>query len=206
MPRTTTSATWNWSRPKPMQRTTPRNGWLKILNLESSFVPQGLKPQKHGINPKRERHGTRNTPSVLLRQKRSSAQSKYALGAVRPISASLLCGRKVFAVCPVKGWHEKPVEWMTCNEPAKNAERSSWQINTPRQGSATQNVPVFIQRGNASREKVYNLTVETDNEYYANGVLVHNCDSLQYIAMGLLLVMSTGDDDVAQYETEIEWC
>ena len=65
---------------------------------------------------------------------------------------------------------------------------------------------VFIQRGNASRERVYNLTVETDNEYYANGVLVHNCDSLQYIAMGLLLVMSTGDDDVAQYETEIEWC
>ena len=48
--------------------------------------------------------------------------------------------------------------------------------------------------------------METDNEYYANGVLVHNCDSLQYIAMGLLLVMSTGDDDVAQYETEIEWC
>lgn len=31
-------------------------------------------------------------------------------------------------------------------------------------------------------------------------------DSLQYLSMGLLLVMSTGDDDVAQYETEIEWC
>ena len=31
-------------------------------------------------------------------------------------------------------------------------------------------------------------------------------DSLQYLSMGVLLVMSTGDDDVAQYETEIEWC
>lgn len=206
MPRTTTSATWKWSRPKPMQRITPRNGWLKTLNLEPSFVPQGLKPQKHGINPKRAKHGTRNTPSVLLRQKRSSVQSKYALGVVRPISASLLCGRKVFAVCPVKAWQEKPAEWMMCRESVRSAEQSSWQINTPRQGSATQNVPVFIQRGNASRERVYNLTVETDNEYYANGVLVHNCDSLQYIAMGMLLVMSTGDDDVAQYETEIEWC
>lgn len=32
------------------------------------------------------------------------------------------------------------------------------------------------------------------------------CDSLQYLSMGLLLVMSTGDDDATQYETQIEWC
>lgn len=206
MPRTTTSATWNWSRPKPMPRIMPRNGWLKTLNIEPSFTLRGLKLQKHGINPKRAKHGTRNTPSVLLQQKRSSAQSKYALGAVRPISASLLCGRKVFAVCPVKAWQERPAEWMTSNVCASSVEAPTLSTSTSADGFAHKPALMHIARGECGLSPVYNLTVETDNEYYANGVLVHNCDSLQYIAMGLLLVMSTGDDDVAQYETEIEWC
>lgn len=28
---------------------------------------------------------------------------------------------------------------------------------------------------------VYNLTVEGAPEYYANGILVHNCDALRYL-------------------------
>jgi len=27
---------------------------------------------------------------------------------------------------------------------------------------------------------VYNLTVEGEHEYFANGVLTHNCDALRY--------------------------
>ncbi len=30
------------------------------------------------------------------------------------------------------------------------------------------------------REDVYNITVENDNNYYANGILVKNCDSMRY--------------------------
>lgn len=77
---------------------------------------------------------------------------------------------------------------------------------TEQHGMTGKPVSVSVERGERSVVPVYNLTVETDNEYYANGVLVHNCDSMQYLAMGLLLVMSTGDDDAAQYETQIEWC
>jgi len=200
------STTWNWSKPSNTLHIMPRNGWRRTQSSEPNSTRPVLKLQKNGINLKRGELGTRNTPSRLHRLKSHMVQSKYALGVVRPLLVSPPSERKDFVVCPVKAWRERPAGWMTCSESAKNAEQSSWQINTPRQGSATQNVPVFIQRGNASRERVYNLTVETDNEYYANGVLVHNCDSLQYIAMGLLLVMSTGDDDATQYETEIEWC
>ncbi len=77
---------------------------------------------------------------------------------------------------------------------------------TEQHGVTGKPVSVSVERGERRLSPVYNLTVETDNEYYANGVLVHNCDSLQYMALGLLLVMSTGDDDATQYETEIEWC
>lgn len=37
----------------------------------------------------------------------------------------------------------------------------------------------------AERAPVYNLTVDGDHEYYANGLLTHNCDALRYAVMGL---------------------
>lgn len=36
-----------------------------------------------------------------------------------------------------------------------------------------------------TRRAVYNLTVEGNNVYYANGILTHNCDALAYIGIGL---------------------
>jgi hypothetical protein len=37
----------------------------------------------------------------------------------------------------------------------------------------------------ADRRPVYNLTVAGDHEYFANGILTHNCDALRYGCMGL---------------------
>ena len=36
-----------------------------------------------------------------------------------------------------------------------------------------------------SRRKVYNIKVDDMREYYANGILVHNCDAMRYLAMDL---------------------
>ena len=38
----------------------------------------------------------------------------------------------------------------------------------------------------AGRAPVFNLTVEGEHEYYANGVLVANCDALRYLLMQLV--------------------
>lgn len=40
-----------------------------------------------------------------------------------------------------------------------------------------------IVEGHESYEKVYDLTVEDAHEYYANGVLVHNCDAGRYASL-----------------------
>ena len=62
-----------------------------------------------------------------------------------------------------------------------------------------------VSRGPRDNVPVYNLTVEHDNEYYANGVLVHNCDSLQYLTMGLLKVVSDKEDDTPVRSADIDW-
>lgn len=38
----------------------------------------------------------------------------------------------------------------------------------------------LLQISPAGKNRVYNLTVENQPEYFANGILVHNCDSLRY--------------------------
>ena len=50
-------------------------------------------------------------------------------------------------------------------------------------------VPVVVERvqGQSSLETVYDLTVEDAHEFFANGVLVHNCiDALRYSQDGLI--------------------
>lgn len=39
---------------------------------------------------------------------------------------------------------------------------------------------VLVQEESERNEIVWDLTIEDDHEYYANGILVHNCDSLRY--------------------------
>ena len=51
--------------------------------------------------------------------------------------------------------------------------------NTIAQNNATQNIT-----GN-DVEPVYNLKVEDESEFFANGILVHNCDAFVYLIMAL---------------------
>ena len=34
------------------------------------------------------------------------------------------------------------------------------------------------------KQPVYNLTIEDAHEFFANGILVHNCDALVYLILG----------------------
>jgi hypothetical protein len=50
-----------------------------------------------------------------------------------------------------------------------------WKLN-----SAQEDAIVDSMRENGEKEIVYNLKINLANEYFANGILVHNCDSLAY--------------------------
>jgi hypothetical protein len=86
--------------------------------------------------------------------------------------------------------------------PAKSAESS---LNPSRRQRCISAVANALQRiGEKStqtitplkqRQSVYNLTVEHAHSYYANGILVHNCDALSYIDQLAVTSYFEQDDD-----------
>ncbi len=72
-----------------------------------------------------------------------------------------------------------PVQ-ITSRAAARPAALSSPPIDTFPSGHA----PVYVVGlFRASRSAVYNLTVDGPHEFYANGILVHNCDCIRYLVM-----------------------
>jgi len=71
-------------------------------------------------------------------------------------------------------------ERITSSEPVQYVERILSQIDTRK----SRPVLVSAVENLHEKRKVYNLTVADCPEFYANGVLVHNCDALRYALMG----------------------
>lgn len=74
-------------------------------------------------------------------------------------------------------------EKMMRSDNVPSVEQASDVINTSPQEHAQEDVK-FLRVKPHSKAKVYNLSVENTPEYYANGILVHNC--LRYLATVLV--------------------
>ena len=73
-------------------------------------------------------------------------------------------------------------------ERAKYAESNSERENIQKRGFVASNVLADITVLGESTERVYDLEVEGMHEYFANGILVHNCiDAARYYTIGKLL-------------------
>ena len=77
---------------------------------------------------------------------------------------------------------------------ANIAEKHSWVTNTSNPNVAPMNVRINCKElsdvitKSESYCEVYDLTIEGEHEYFANGVLVHNCiDATRYYVLGELL-------------------
>ena len=76
---------------------------------------------------------------------------------------------------------------MKC-EPAKCAEKSSLSISTAEQNSVVEAVVCDIVVLNESHKQVYDIEVEEAHEFFANGILVHNCiDATRYVVLEKIL-------------------
>lgn len=83
---------------------------------------------------------------------------------------------------------------------AQNAEKSSVQINTDPEHTAPVSV-LGLQEEKS--QTVYNISVEGCNEYFANGILVHNCDALVYAVTALNLYNYIGGDQEENEKEEV---
>ena len=133
-----------------------------------------------GIGPRKGGHGIKRWGFCLgrtvnqLRVRVSIAVSLMKLWQVM--------GRTAFALISAEPPRGARVAWITRTEPVRSAERHSRPTSTATSVIA----PVYVVNVQDERENadVYNLVVDVAPEFYANGILVHNCDALRYALMG----------------------
>jgi len=90
---------------------------------------------------------------------------------------ALLSGKMIdFALIDVKASGGETAGWMTLKECASIVERSLCRINTLKENSVQE---IVVAKTRVKRRySVYDITVDSCNEYYANDILVHN--SIRY--------------------------
>ena len=144
----TTSATWLASHVKSIGDFTQKS-YLPAIGLQSSASTLTAYGPRHlnGINQKRAENGTEGTPSRLYQNH----------GANPGIYRKLLCG----AFGAVKKQWQKAKSVCFAHQRAKTPNLDSELVNR-------------VQNTHTTRH-VFDLTVEGEHCYFANGVLVHNC-------------------------------
>lgn len=171
--RTTALRTSNACANTNTQSTTWRNG---PTVGGSTLFPRPVTRPQHGTSLKKDASGTETTlwRAVLALL---SPKSAFAYIAGKPTVAEKAGPNEGFALCLAKEWPVKRLVLTTLMFVVKSAERASAAISTRQERRALKLVAIAPS---ASPEPVYNLTVSEQEMYYAEGVLVHNC---QYLCM-----------------------
>jgi hypothetical protein len=136
---------------------------------------------KHGTLQKPVMNGMLNTdakcletdPYALLSASNAGRRLSQKAAKINPSSAQTIASRH----------GDGQAASITTREIANTAELNSHVTSILSSDSALVSV-VGITAGK-SRQAVYNLTVNAVPEYFANGVLVHNCDATRYLIMGI---------------------
>lgn len=150
-----------------------RKGLKTILSGLNLFTKKELKPLNHGTHHQRGTNGTRN------KQEKQDLDTKLLV---------LNNAKSVLRNTQLKGSHKNSAQttvnlntgdltnWMTSLNNAVSVNQISQSTNIQKQKL------VQISAGLSYQQEVYDLMVEGKHEYFANGLLVHNCiDPLRYI-------------------------
>ena len=127
---------------------------------------------KNGMPHQKEANGTHNMPKMLgqLKKQIKSMFAKYASEASQPELTEPMSAQTIAS--PNKG---ETAALTMRQEPAQFVAKSSPSTNIVRQSDAVASVSSI-----GISLPVYNLTVANHHEYYANGILVANCDATLY--------------------------
>lgn len=170
--------TWNASRSRNIG-----GGTARPTNRPNSLLTWLESAHKLlcGTNPKKGEPGTEFTASWLGPD--GKAWKGHASDASSPIGPAPI-GTTYDSVQTLAKPHFAAIQALTTNSgSARFAKLTSSSTNTPQKRVAPARVVLLTDTGRSG--PVYNLTVETDNEYFANGILCHNCDILAYMVQQL---------------------
>ena len=168
---TTGSRTLQSCLPATMQNCTFVNGLMDGGRLDSAR-PASLLP--FGMEPQRVLSSTGSLGNSLGSGELQSACD--ATGAEMSSLAMLQPQREVFVARLARGWREKQAASITWSGRVVSAAHALWSTSTQRKQPALR----IVGARPLPQRAVYNLTVEGSPVFFANGVLVHNC---QYLAL-----------------------
>jgi PBSX family phage terminase large subunit len=191
--------------PKAAKFTT-RTSTLSTMTLTTSSVSQGLNTTRRtlssgasggglpshwstwrtyapslssGTAPVRALNGTGSTPNSRGSAVGSGGQ-RSAISAAAATRRSVSMATAGSAQTAARPHGDMRVESMTSSVSACAAVTPSRSTGMPESGAAPVHVLSVTAFGSAP---VYNLTVSDQPEYFAGGVLVHNCDAARYMSM-----------------------
>lgn len=174
--RITSFLTWRAFQDVNMHSITPER-ILRTKNTESEQRPISTKTdpwQLFGTDLMKEENGTLFIRERFTKTDRRLRENVLSVGyntkqkTVRKASSFALMGANQISDCGLA--------LMTSEENVYSAKNHSSETNTQRRSF------VHVDAVNpCGQQDVYNLTVENSHNYFANGILVSNCDSLKYL-------------------------
>lgn len=155
-----------------------RNSWNARKSILSGFVL----PRPHGIEVQKDMSGTSSMQRPIVGTYITASQDN-ANNAEKHLSQKPRI--MSFAQMPAKAHGVEKPALITWNGSARFVDQALMSANTQKLSAVPKRVQCVSDGGIA--KAVYDLTVEGTHEFFANGVLVHNCiDALRYSLDGMI--------------------
>jgi len=159
------------------------NGLKTIRNLLKAILIRFAIRLVYGISQKKAEGGTLNTLKGFLETWIASSfnVSFVESHTLQPRIKKMFQGIVVMLASPPLEDNKRSIKYVI---PAIGVEKDFTAINIGRKGLLVYTVLKPVAKGHIGKTKkkmTYNLTVDEKPEYFANGVLVHNCvDAVRY--------------------------
>ena len=160
-------------------------GLKKTLNGLNLFNRKELKQQQKAIGgkPKKVKEYVKKTVKDYIKTRYINHTSAISVGIHTKVKSQT---ETDFVHLSVNQNGAETQELMTKKETVKCAQLNLQSTSMLKQNAVQESVLISIEELNKSNEYVYDLTVENEHEYFANGINVHNCmESAEYGARGL---------------------
>lgn len=142
--------------------------WQQIQYTKLNFMQQVLRPQKFGINQMQVESGIVNLHQKECQNANTLPNNVWF--AKRNIKQGRYNQKQNFVPIIANQNTDVEAELITLNHNVLFADANLLKINTMQKNVVQENA-----------QQVYDLTVEDTHEYFANGVLLHNCDISRYL-------------------------
>lgn len=173
-----------------LKKSHPKSIWEKSINFLKNALTNKKRystkldcMQINGIKAKQVKNGIGNMPLTAILEDQT-CQKKNAIIAEKYSNQQHIIRNSVQTNAKVHG--DEKTDLMMLLNVANYAEINSKQINIEDLGFVVDHV-LRVEDGGIA-DKVYDITVEDTHEFFANGILVHNCiDALRYALYHMII-------------------